>query len=442
MAVGRSILWLALAACLGGCAAESSSAPDSSTPPPDMQADEGGGPATGALAVKVLQIDGAYLPSLACYQAADDMGWFGDLKTLQPAAGATIVADLPGGQRVEATAGADGRVTFDGVLWSAGTAALTAYREGHRVHTIAGISEADGEQTLYLHRAKPPAVITVSGMARNLPPGAASMGVGGSTYGNSYEGSAPAYQLAVQRDEPFTLVAFAANVFTSVSHPGAPEDVTEDLDFSKPLAPQRVTATISLPATGAPAPPAGPRFWVRQWGSSLILGITAKRAEQSTGVWSVAGIYVEPPNPEGVYTSYIVEAGTNWHASFIVVAGPPAEGAKVEGFLPLPELIQPQDLATPMEWTAPIEWSAPEPQVVPVLYLVDNTTGETRWAVEGRPGMTRLTLPALPANAAGTSVLGAAPLTARLRFCADKDATTRRCGRFSNSPVFAVQPPR
>ena len=47
--------------------------------------------------------------------------------TAPPVEGAMVAFDAPGGERVEQSSGADGKVTFTGVDWSKGKAAVSAY---------------------------------------------------------------------------------------------------------------------------------------------------------------------------------------------------------------------------------------------------------------------------------------------------------------------------
>ena len=54
--------------------------------------------------------------------------WSTDSEDWVPMEGATVAFDAPGGERTETVSGADGKVTFEGVDWSLGTAAATAHQ--------------------------------------------------------------------------------------------------------------------------------------------------------------------------------------------------------------------------------------------------------------------------------------------------------------------------
>jgi len=61
-----------------------------------------------------------------------------------PAASAVVALDPPGGDRIEPTTDADGRIVFEGIDWSAGRAAVTAHMPGMPLSSRVGITEDQG----------------------------------------------------------------------------------------------------------------------------------------------------------------------------------------------------------------------------------------------------------------------------------------------------------
>lgn len=103
-----------------------------------------------------------------------------DFVDQQPAAGAVVALDLPGGdgRRIEQTVGADGRVAFAGLDWTLpGSAAVTAYLPGYLPQTFAGLTgdsaavlaELDGTDVLTVPlRPVDPEMVILSGLATSM----------------------------------------------------------------------------------------------------------------------------------------------------------------------------------------------------------------------------------------------------------------------------------
>jgi len=95
------------------------------------------------------------------------------------AEGAFVAFDPPGGERQEATVGADGRLTFHGIDWTAGDANVTAFLFGYVIKSVVGLNPTwieelgatPSELDLTLEPpapADPPWMVQVSGTATGL----------------------------------------------------------------------------------------------------------------------------------------------------------------------------------------------------------------------------------------------------------------------------------
>jgi hypothetical protein len=436
---------------LTACSSTDNVVPDAA---PDMKPAEAGEHrppdqgAPGTLAVTVLQAEGFW---------AWAGHWVGD--ATKPLAGAAVAADLPGGKRVELTTDASGKVLFQDVAWSAGTAAVTAYAKGSPMHSLTGITKADGAQTLVLPLSKPPTTVTLNGAAKNLEAGGNYIGVGASVYSDRVEGALPTYALQVEAGKPFSLYGLQEkwepwtsrelNVsvlgWTKADHPGSTAPITLDLDFASKLTPVSVKGTFSLPtsAQSVVGTASRPRFWINQGYAGLIVGVCYKTTLQASGEFSFEGEYLKLPDATGVQTLYFAEVGDQWHGSYLARDGYPAEGAKVgSNFLDVPTRVQPKDGKTPLMPDQPMEWKNPEPTAIPVLRVMDANT--ILWTVQAKPGTTSLTLPQPPSTAVSDKLLPDT-VTARVQLWDKAGGPSLACVRFldgsrvANGSPFKIQ---
>ena len=427
-------------------------------PLPDLVPD---GPTLGPLSIRVVLVDGV----LAGYPR----GWeVEDASAGTPGAGATVAVDLPGGQRVEKTADADGKVELEDVEWSRGSAAVTAHVAGYQLVTHFGIRQADGPQTLYLVRPAPPQTVKLTIGVKNMDPDAKYLGAAASIHSWSCEGAAGAKALDVEQGKPFTVLGLQATWpplmltrellmqhvgWAKLEQPALTQAASVELDFASKLTPTQVKGTIVLQSTGLVQTASRPRYWIRQRGSGLVLGIATKTTLTSGSQFAFEGEHVQVGSAEGVYTTYYAEVGNNWLGSYVSVDGYPKEGATVQvSFLPLPELQAPTDKSTPMKWSSAIRWKA-EPDAVPVLQIksiagseclaLDDPNAKAQpWLLIGAKGSSELVLPKLPTSVSTQAMpeLFANP-HCYVSFAADLDAKTLVWARWSNGPMFNLEAP-
>lgn len=459
---------VAIAAFLGvvACSSDSSSADAGradllavDAPLADLGPD---GPVSGPLSIRVVLLDGV----LAGYPR----GWeVADTSAGTPGAGATVAVDLPGGQRVEKTADANGEVELEGVEWSKGTATVTAHVTGYQLVTHFGIRQADGPQTLHLVRPAPPQTVKVTVGVKNMDPDAKYLGAAASTHSWSCEGAAGAKVLDVEQGKPFTVLGLQATwpplmltrellmqhvAWAKVEQPALTQAASAELDFASKLTPTRVKGTIELQSKGLVQTASRPRYWIRQRGSGLVLGIATRTTLTSGSQFAFEGEHVQVGSTAGVYTTYYAEVGNNWLGSYVSFDGYPKEGATVKvSFLPLPELVAPTDKTTPMKWSSPVRWKA-EPDATPVLQVTSVVTGGSclaldaadalalPWLLIGTRGSSELALPRLPSSVTAQAMpeLFAKP-QCYVSFAADLDAKTLVWARWSNGPTFYLEAP-
>ncbi len=142
-----------------------------------------------------------------------------------PLMGATVAVDLPGGERVEYTTDADGRVVVDGIDWSLGTMTTQAYYPGKGLvsfvaadasftaETIALSAEGDAEFFLMdvVPTVTPPTYVEVTGSATGLVDPTNTLIVLPIGAPSTTPSDGPAtddYSFDVAANEEFTLLAF------------------------------------------------------------------------------------------------------------------------------------------------------------------------------------------------------------------------------------------
>jgi hypothetical protein len=95
--------------------------------------------------------------------------WGREAVDMEPAAEAIVALDLPGGERVERVAGADGRVVFEGIDRAGGASAVTAWSPGRALASRIGIAADVHEVTLPLfEHGEPSGMVDLSGAALHM----------------------------------------------------------------------------------------------------------------------------------------------------------------------------------------------------------------------------------------------------------------------------------
>jgi hypothetical protein len=324
------------------------------------------------------------------------------------------------------------------------------------MRSLVGITETDGEQTLYLLKDKaPPQTVAVTGVASNYDPNMTNFGVGATSWGTSFEmGASMSYTVNVEAGKPFSLYGFHLKFgstgqevdcvcygWAKADHAGSTQPVTLNLDLAQALTPEKVTGTMTLPTGGLVATASLPRWWVRQKEKSVILGIATKTTKKPNGEFDYEGEYIKPTDTTGVLTTYLAQVGmTDWFGSYIEVEGFPQAGAKVGPFLDVPELTKPASVTAPLRRNGTIEWKNPEPTAVPLIMIQKGKWKPYAWIVEGKPGMTTITLPDLPTTASATDVLGTdASVPAKVVLCGDRDVAKQWCPKHADGKEFLIE---
>jgi len=322
-----------------------------------------------------------------------------------PAPGALVAFDGPDGSRVEQTADADGRTTFEGVHWRSGeTAAVIAYLEGWQVGGIVAMTESyvastldrDGELRVVLGAdpASRDGLVQVRGTA-TISDSMSFLLVGSTTPGRSWAQYGADWSVAVARDEPFSLVAGElenslwrgdvldqrAIAWAVVDHDGVAEPVTVDVDLlARPIEPERFAGSLETPEDSFGAFLAQSKPFVDVWSLSGLglfavvpdlwiedsgalqdgpprgygwLGVATSMEPGSPPAWTYEGEYVNPPAVADPATRYVWQrwgagrtagGGSGYflqRLSSVVVPGVPIDGSTDLAFPEPPQLVLP-----------------------------------------------------------------------------------------------------
>jgi hypothetical protein len=373
-----------------------------------------------------------------------------------PFQGATVAAELPGGETREVTTGSDGKATFTGVDWSLGTAAVTAWAPGMRPWSYSGIGAQDTDLPTWLHPLAAPPKATVSGTAQNLPDvSQGELDVSASNGLSSSTTSTSSFSLDVQTGVDFSLlgVAWVSSSMTGrdwtvtvggwarVDHAAITADATIDLDFATPVTAVGFSGTLVLPTK------ADDRFRTRSIGTGNVWTL------ESGGAFSLGGIFQSTVAGDGnslgyageyvqfagatIMTTYqlVVESSLQpdtWRGSSVIQRGYPEDGAQITGFLTEPLITT--DVSNPVPLHSPIAWTMPDGATQAVLTVYKD--GAPVWYVWSLPGAGTLTLPGLPTAVDANDLLGGGALKGRITAVADIDPTTNVWRRSAYGPKF------
>jgi len=370
-----------------------------------------------------------------------------------PMEGATVAADLPGGERVEATTGADGQATFEGVDWSLGTATVTAFSPGYRPITWMGLTEEDQRQTYYMFNVDAPPWAPVSGTASNPDPQSTTLTLSPTVPGTGHQSSSFDFTIGVAPDTPFSLVALqwafgptpssnrevSQDFFgwTHVEHAAITGPTTVDVDLADQLTPVAVAGTMVLPTDPASAlrTDGWAYYQVQTWDTGAYLGfVTRTHLAASEDEFTYVGEHVVVPDAGDVVTVYYVGFGDGG-ITVIREAGYPEDGATIQGFLEPPNITRPANPGVGVPLTDPIELATPDSDVE-VVTLGILKQGAPRWILSAKAGATTFEVPALPSTANPAEVLGGGVLEGVIYLQADCDEL--ECARYVGSEPFRL----
>ena len=401
-----------------------------------MGSDSGGGEGTLSLEVRRVLTDG---------------------ETTEPAMGARVVMERPGGGVEETTAGADGRVTFSGLDFALGTATVSAWLEGHVLTGIQNLGSAGFPGPLYLLPiTTEPESVTLSGAVSGVMDPAMHFLVLSSTTGGYYEGRSP-YTMEVPSDEAGDIVAFevssmpgmrgntiAFHQASIVPFMAVPADVTLDIDFSTPATMMTVTGSIPTPSSlrAASALNTGDVL-VRVTAldaSDAFLGAQTRLVESGmTLEYDVS--FVQPTGIEMPRTSFIVTEPPD--VSGVFTNGWPSAGMQDVQFLDPPTVLAP-DFGVDASWSDTIRWESVDiDEHKSSIQVYDEELGffRLRAITVVMPGSGSAELPLLPDGVTLDDVLDGTTPSASITTC-DPEAGARpwSCGRFARGREFGIAP--
>lgn len=379
----------------------------------DAGPDEGGG--TGTLTVTVLERSDRWI-----YPVWD------------PIPDAVVAFDPPTGSRVEATTDEEGHVTFDGFDWAGGTAAVTAWAEGHSLASRVGLDEASEDPILLLTRYDDPnpEAVTVTVTAENRPEPTHDFLTGAAGLGAYDQGGGATRALRVPPGEALTIFGaqwqytevpathgfeqpFDAWVVATAGPFDA--DATVTLDFAAPATPTTVHRTFGLPAR-ADSPlrdggayvvvhgrlEANPGRLAWPWVSSPFGWATHMERSTEGNAYSMELEFLTTAPADEAGTVYQIY-GDDGDASTVHAHGYPSEGPLDCEFLDVPTMITPASVTVRHPLHEPIAWETEHTGVVTAVYIIDSDSAV--WAVEGPTDATTLTVPEPPSPVGAAAVL-------------------------------------
>jgi hypothetical protein len=382
-----------------------------------------------------------------------------------PVRGARVVLDKPGGARVTATTGADGRAHFDDVDFGRGEASLTIVERDHVMRSLVGLTGADVSSgdlkpravgdvaspravTCFVARTRMPERATLSGALVNKQASSHFVTLGASVGSGSFQGTRASYSLDVERDRPFSVIGFEwtpstgtvgrrsiAQVFYQWARwdrLALSADATAPLDFraATPLTPVRTGGRIVIPRGAAgPLGAATKGYATVNAAGGAVLGATARSDLLMSG--AAFDYQMEHVVVDGVaqVTTDFVIAREDGAASYVERPGYPEADDTVEGFLlppEAPEGILPLFEAVPFRDL---------PATTTPRLLVRDGFGAVKWTIDGPAGRASLRAPALDTE--GEAELGGAD-RARLVALEGYDAATGDFARVAMSRETSI----
>ncbi len=344
---GMALIGAVLALAAGGCSGRSVAGDASADGEPDggVDAEEEWITGPGTLTVRVVE-------------AVQTMSGHLLENTEDPVEGATVALDAPGGRRSELTTGADGRVTFEGLAWSAGTADVTVFKEAHLLRSLVQIDGSEDEVTVGLvPEDESDGLVRINGRASNMSDADHNLAVYATNARSFTRDIGYFWSLPVEPGVDFTLVAAehetitrSARTFSQqvhgwvvLDHAAVTGDTAVDIDFASPATPVNVSNAVAMPDVRAGSPLAGATSIYSvvkdEW---LYVGFSEHTAPSSDGTaFDLDFEYVEPAGLTNVQTIYRVQpVDTFLGYSRVVVAGYPEAGTHELGFLDLPDVHQ------------------------------------------------------------------------------------------------------
>jgi hypothetical protein len=364
---------------------------------------EDGGGGTGTLALQVIEY-----------------GDWPDLAEI-PVGDVTVALDEPGGGRTELTTDAEGRVTFEGLDWSLGTAATTLYKDGYALASRVGIEEQAEELKLSIYAMEevpPPEFVELSGTATMADP-THTLTVSATIPNEIFSLEGPAWTLPVMPGLEFTLIGVESSFNSTTGreidrtihgwlmadHAAVTAATTVALDFTTPAAATTVSGSFTLPSRADSRLRTAGYGLVSVYSDNYYTGLigNSTHSDVSGDGNSIAYDveYVQPAGAEPMTVFFVV---TGDEFSRAMVGGYPTAGAHDAGLLDLPLLTVPATMSTRHPLHDPMQWQLFDTDVRVLVYLFRDE--QTVWTVRGPDDATTIAIPDPPAGVDTTALLG------------------------------------
>jgi hypothetical protein len=391
-----------------------------------------------------------------------------------PIAGAAVAFDAPGGALTEATTDAAGRAAFEGIDWTAGTGAVTAWAEGYGLGSTLGLDGSDEEVGVILPvtDVSSDACVNLSGTALNMADVGHYLSVGDLNTPDFASVLGPDWTLQVPPGVPLTLIALESSPrllatpqayettiagWTMAEHAAVTADTTVELDFADAAAPTTVEGSCAMPSSadsplrdlyltisvvGAVDDLAGQTYPM----SHGLVGIGTHGEPSADGSAINFGVqYLSPPGvtaPATNFTLWAWNATAESQSSAAYVRGYPAAGPQAFAFLDTARMVAPPDSTTHRPLHDPVQWTPPGTGLQPWVLLyrgVDPSLG-VAWMLKAAPDATTLVVPDPPSAVPVATVLGMGSLRGYVRLVSE--TWTDDCFfRYSTGEYFILDLP-
>ncbi len=363
--------------------------------------------------------------------------WQGDVRA--PLPDATVVFDKPGGERVEAKAGADGLVTFTGIDWSLGTAALTCFGPNAVVRSYVALTKAEmlrltgsapadvpsepKRDLTVVIGANPPVFPKLRGTVTN---GSGDEVLLTATSGGTNSARPPSapYELGVGGGVPFSLIGLESSPvdvatvsgrgreltavrWTKTDRPALTADATFDLDLAAAtaLTPTKAKGKVVIPGgTGGVlggSSRANLIVTTRDSVFAAALGVTTKADVDAAGDFEAEIELVKLDAVKPVLRTFLELA--DGARSIADTEGWPSDGFVVDNLLAPPVVVE-----TSRSLTEPFAVDGIQEQA-DISVSFTSSKGELLWRISAPPGTKSFTPPRLEGamkNAVGKPVSG------------------------------------
>lgn len=388
-----------------------------------------------------------------------------------PLSGATVALDQPGGERVELLSGADGKVTFTGLRWSAGPGAVTAHLAGYALESLTGLSAerfaerpvVDGAVGLWLDalEVSPAQSVTVQGTLTGVvdPAHFCFVDVVNSMVAGQWSGPCTGnFSVKVPVGEPFTLQAHEVTPKYLPSGQGYQWPVYRAMQqtfdpittgttglrldlaaFELPL--HTAEISVNLPADTHSrlrnAFPVGNvcaanSLYCFGWPSTLDISGDGARVEGNFA-------WLEPTWAQSPRLFLqMLDLGTGRTLAALNLDGYPSATLPPTTFLDMPRWRVPESPWPARSLYSPLEWQLPDPGT-PLVALYRDQGRKLVWRVYPGKDATVTTLPTPPSSVDEATLLGVEPLQAHLQVL-EWDESRTKILRFAESHAVMLQP--